>query len=122
LLLNTKLALVLVVDAGGALVIITIGAVASRLIVTDCEALPPALLAEHVSVVPDVSALIVVGSQPLLDTISDSASATAQLTATSLVYQPFWPSVPDTAGAISGGVLSLAPLIVSVPFALVLPL
>ncbi|HVE69693.1 MAG TPA: hypothetical protein VNB64_14055 [Solirubrobacteraceae bacterium] len=71
------------------------GAVASRLTVTEFDAVPPVLVAEQVSVVPAVSALIVVGSvHPVDELIADSASTTAQLTVTLLVYQPLLPSVP----------------------------
>ena len=91
-----------VVAAGAS--IVTVGAVASRLIVTDCEALPPALVASHVTVVPLVSLVIAVGSHPLVCSVAgDSASATVQVTVTSLRYQPFSPGVPVTPGAIAGG-------------------
>src|SRR5215216_2155255 len=84
-----------------------VGAVASRLIVTDCELVPPALVAVQVRVVPAVSALIVVEPQPLLEEIADSLSVTDQETVTSLVYQPLLPCVPTTLGVITGGVLSV---------------
>jgi hypothetical protein len=83
-----------------------VGAVASRLIVTDWEAVPPALVAVHVSVVPVVSDVIVVEPQPDEDEIAESGSVTVQLTVTLLVYQPLFPSVPLTLGVITGGVLS----------------
>ena len=83
-----------------------VGAVASLFIVTDWELDPPALVAAHVSVVPAVSVLIVVGPQALEDVIEDCASVTVQLTLTSLVYHPLLPSVPTTFGVITGAVLS----------------
>jgi hypothetical protein len=81
------------------------GGVASRLIVTDCVDVPPALVALQVMVMLAVSVLIVVVLQPVLEGV-DSASVTLQLTMTLLVYQPFVPSVPVTVGVIIGGVLS----------------
>jgi hypothetical protein len=67
------------------------GAVASRLMVTDCELVPPALVALQVKVWPAVSVLTVVGPQPLEDVIDDSGSFTVQLMYTSLTYQPLLP-------------------------------
>src|SRR5262249_29889861 len=84
------------------------GGVASRLIVTEAVAGPPALVAVHVRVVPSVSVEIVCGVQPELDAISDCGSLTSQDTATSLVYQPFVPGVPSTCATITGGVGSPA--------------
>jgi hypothetical protein len=83
-----------------------VGAEASRLIVTEFELVPPALVAEHVNVVPEVSVLIVVLSHPVFDVIVDSLSTTVQLTVTLLVYQPLLPSVPVIVGVITGGVES----------------
>ena len=83
-----------------------VGAVASLFMVTDWELDPPALVAAHVSVVPAVLVLIVVGTQPLEDVIADSASVTVQLTVTSLVYHPLFPRVPATFGVIIGEVVS----------------
>ena len=85
---------------------LTVGAVASRLIVTDCDDVPPALVAEHVKVVPAVSALTVVGSQPDADEIAVSLSTTPHVTVTSLTYQPLLPSVPVTFGVMTGGLAS----------------
>lgn len=84
------------------------GAVAARSIVTDCELVPPALVALQVSVMPLVSALIVVDPQPELDEMSDSLSVTVQLTVTSLVYQPLLPSAPAMFGTMLGALVSLA--------------
>src|SRR4051794_9153887 len=89
------------------------GAVASRAIVTDCALIPPSLVAAQVIATPLVSADTSAGPQPLLEVISLSGSATAQVTATSLVYQPALPSVPDTAGVIVGGVVSTTSTCVS---------
>jgi hypothetical protein len=79
----------------GVALALTIGAVASRLIVTDCELVPPALVAVQVRVVPAVSVLIVVVLQPLVEVIADSGSVTVQLTVTLLTYQPLLPRVPE---------------------------
>src|SRR5882757_7375574 len=81
-----------------------VGAVASRLMVTDSEAVPPSLVAEQVNGVPTagVSELIIVGSQPVFVEIADSASTTPHVTLTSLVYQPFAPRVPVTVGVMTG--------------------
>ena len=83
-----------------------LGAVTSRLMVTDCSFVPPALVAEQVRVAPVVSEVIVVGPQSLVFVTVDSASVTVQLTSTSLTYQPLLPSVPLTFGVITGGVVS----------------
>jgi hypothetical protein len=74
--------------------------------VTDAELVPPALVAVQVSVVPAVSAVIVVVPHPLVEVTGDSGSVTVQLTVTSLTYQPPLPSVPLTVGVICGGVVS----------------
>ena len=83
-----------------------VGAVASRLMVTEAESVPPPLVAVQVSVVPGVSLETVVGSQPDEDVIGDSPSTTDHDTVTSLVYQPLLPSVPTTVGVMTGGVES----------------
>jgi hypothetical protein len=88
-------------------VALMVGAVASRLIVTFSLLLPPALVAEQVSVTPAVSLLTVTGSQPLWLLMADSLSTTLQLTLTPLTYQPLAPSVPATVGVMTGAVLSL---------------
>ena len=67
---------------------------------------PSAFVAEHVMVVPVVSAPSVTGSHPDVEAIADSPSATLQLTDTALVYQPLAPDVPVTVGVIVGGVVS----------------
>jgi hypothetical protein len=72
------------------------GGVASRLMVTDTELVPPALVAVQVSVTPVVSESIVVDSHPLVEVTLDSGSVTVQLTVTSLTYQPFAPGKPLT--------------------------
>jgi hypothetical protein len=88
-----------------------VGVTVSRWIVTDCELVPPALVAVQVRVVPlfVVSVLIKVGSHPLEEEIADSASTTDQETVTSLIYQPLLPKVPLTIGVITGPVLSVTP-------------
>ena len=79
---------------------------ASLLIVTELEAVPPALVAVHVRVVPAVSELVVDGLQPEVEVIVDSESVTVQVTVTSPMYHPLLPSVPVTTWAITGGVVS----------------
>src|SRR5690606_21270090 len=85
----------------------SVGAVASRLIVTVSDAVPPALLAVQVSVTPSVSAVMVAASQPSSIVTADSSSVTVHVTVTSLVYQPSLPSVPVIVGVMTGGVASL---------------
>ena len=101
--------------AGVRLLKVIVGGVASRLIVTDCELVPPALVAVQVKVVPAVSVLIVVELHPVLDVMLDSGSVTLQVTVTSLVYQPFVPKVPETLGVMTGGVVSVGTLITTAP-------
>ena len=83
-----------------------VGLVASRLMVTELELVPPALVAEQVRVVPAVSVVIVVEPQPVLEEIAESGSDTVQLTVTSLTYQPLLPRVPATFGVMLGAVVS----------------
>jgi len=78
------------------------------LIVTDFRLVPPLLVASQVNVLPDVSSVTRVLLHPEDWEIRDSGSVTDQLTSTSLVYQPFVPSVPSTTALIAGEVLSLA--------------
>ncbi len=85
---------------------VIVGAVASRLIVTDCELVPPALLAVQIRVTPPVSESIVVSTQPSSIVTSDSGSVTVHSTETLLTYQPLLPSVPLMVYEISGGVVS----------------
>jgi hypothetical protein len=65
-----------------------LGAVVSRLSVTDCALVPPRLVAVQVNVVPAMSLVMLVAPQPLVFEMVDSASLTVQETPTSLVYQP----------------------------------
>ncbi len=75
---------------------LTTGPLVSILTTTLVEVLSPTpLVAAQVRVVPTVSAVSVVPSQPVDEVIGDSGSATVQLTTTWLVYQPFWPAVPS---------------------------
>jgi hypothetical protein len=67
---------------------------------------PPALVAVQVNTVPAVSVVTVDVSQPDVDVTVDSGSDTAQLTVTSLTYQPLLPDVPVTVGETTGGVES----------------
>jgi hypothetical protein len=59
-----------------------------------------------VNVAPLVSVATVSGSHPSCAVIVDSASLTSHATATSETYQPAAPSVPDTDGVTTGGVMS----------------
>jgi len=77
------------------------GAVASRLIVTDFVSEPARLVALQVNVVPDVSLVTRVVSQP--DVLSAGPPPSVQLTVTSLTYQPLLPSVPVMLGVTVGG-------------------
>src|SRR5918998_2014172 len=77
-----------------------LGAVASRLIVTDWLFVPPALVAVRVKGTLCVSLATVVLSQPGCELMVDSASTTLQLMVTSLVYQPLLPRVPAMLGAM----------------------
>jgi hypothetical protein len=83
-----------------------VGPVVSRLIVMEFEAVPPALVAVQVKVVPAVSEVTVSGAQPDEELMGDSVSVTLQFTRTSLVYQPLLPTVPLTFGVMTGGVVS----------------
>ena len=91
--------------ARGKRVPLMVGAVASRLMVTLAEAMPPAEVAEQVKVTPAVSEVTFWFPQPVVVT-ADSASVTAQDTVTSDTYQPLLPSVPLTVGVTMGGVES----------------
>src|SRR6266511_855721 len=83
---------------------LTTGPLVSILTTTLVEVLSPTpLVAAQVRVVPTVSAVSVVPSQPVDEVIGDSGSATVQLTTTWLVYQPCWPAVPAIGGSSGGG-------------------
>ena len=76
---------------------VTVGAVASRLTVTDRELEPPALVAWHVRVaVPSATAAV---SQPVFVRMIDS-SVIVQLTCPEPVSQPSLPAAPVTTGVI----------------------
>ncbi|MGZ4332862.1 MAG: hypothetical protein ACXVRJ_01125 [Gaiellaceae bacterium] len=75
-------------------VAVTDGGVMSTLMVLLTVVVPPSLVAEHVNVLPVVSNVIVVASQPLVERITEPGSTTVQLSVTFVVYQPFVPSVP----------------------------
>ena len=100
--------------AAGINTIDIVGLVASRLTVTDCEFVPPALVAEQAYVVPDESTDNVVVPHPVDEEIVDSASETDHDTVTLDVYQPLLPTVPDTFGVTRGGVVSVTTVIVNV--------
>jgi hypothetical protein len=72
-------------------------------------------MVEQVIVVPVVSEERVVDAHP---GAPDSGSDTSQLTTTSLVYQPFSPSVPVITGVISGGDVSLHGMVAALAIAL----
>ena len=69
---------------------------------------PAPFVAEQVKVTPAVSAVRVVGVQPVEDATPDSGSVTLQLAVTLLRYQPLLPRVPMIWGTITGGVVSVA--------------
>ena len=87
-----------------------VGGVASRLIVTEFEVLPPALVALQVKVVPEVSALTLAAPHPDIDVTLESGSVTIHPTLTFPTYQPFAPRDPVTLGVMTGGVLSHPPV------------
>src|SRR5690349_7748695 len=71
------------------------GGVASRLTDTDSVDVPPSLVAVHVSVIPLVSFVIVVASQPdVVRDEGDCGSTTLQVTVTWPTYQLSLPSGP----------------------------
>jgi len=82
-----------------------LGPVASRLIVTEFEFVPPLLVAVHVNVTPVVSVVTVEEAQGE-DVTGESGSVTVHVTVTLLVYHPFAPSDPLTFGVMMGGVVS----------------
>ena len=82
------------------------GAVASRLIVTLSDAVPPADVASQVRVVPAVSVETVVAPQPVVEVTAEPSSVTVQVTSTSLTNQPLSPIGPATSTVIVGGVSS----------------
>src|SRR5688572_29113073 len=86
-------------------VAVNAGGVASRRIVTDdSDVSPVGFEARHVMVVPLVSALMVVGPQPVSAGVPASAAAsTSHSTVTSDLYQPLKPSLPLTRTVIVGG-------------------
>src|SRR5688572_27541222 len=81
-----------------------VGAVASRFMKTEPEAVPPALVALQTYVVPAVSAVTTIGAQPALLVMPLSGSLTLNEIATLLRYHPLLPSVPSTVGTIIGAV------------------
>src|SRR5260370_1307216 len=83
------------------------GGVLSILIVIDTEFdRPTPFVAEQVMVTPAVSAVNGGPKTPFDEVISGSGSNTDQNTVTLLRYHPFMPSVPETLGMITGGVVS----------------
>ena len=90
-----------------------VGGVASRLMVTEFELLPPALVALQVKVAPVVSVLTLAAPQPEVEVTLESGSVTIQPTLTFPTYQPSAPAVPVTLGVMTGGVLSQVPVTVN---------
>jgi hypothetical protein len=91
----------------GPAVIVVSGACRSILTTSDAVADRPApFTAEQVTVVPAVSVVTAVGSQPLVDAMSDCGSAADHDTVTALVYQPFVPLVPARLGVTTGALES----------------
>ena len=84
-----------------------VGSEASRLMITCAELVPPALVAEQVNVIPAVSVVTELDSQPVVELTADSGSVTVHATPTLLVYQPLFPNMPVTLGVMSGGVESV---------------
>src|SRR5947207_1629238 len=85
----------------------TTGLLSSRFTVTDLVAeSPAAFVDEQVKVTPAVFDETVVASHPGFVATPDSLSATVQLTCASLVYQLSVPTVPATAGVITGALAS----------------
>jgi hypothetical protein len=95
-------------------VIIVSGALRSILTVTErCVLRPAPFVAAQVTVVPAVSPVSVVTAQPVEVAMSETGSETAQLTATSPVYQPLAPNFPVTDGVTSGGLESYLSVVVA---------
>jgi hypothetical protein len=95
-------------------VIIVSGALRSILTVTEsCVLRPAPFVAVQVTVVPAVSAVSVVAAQPVEVAMSETGSETAQLTATSPVYQPLAPNFPVTDGVTAGGLESYLNVVVA---------
>src|SRR4051794_2884465 len=69
------------------------GLLLSRLMVTDLDAVPPALCALQVNLIPRVSFVTVLGPQPLVEVTGEPASLTVQrrLTFFLRLYQPWRP-------------------------------
>jgi len=92
---------------------VTTGGVRSIFTTTDAELVRPApSTAEHVNVVPAVSADKVAVPQPELEVMPDSGSVTLQLTVTgAVVIHPPTPAAGLTVGTMTGGVVSPVALI-----------
>ena len=80
------------------------GATVSRLTVVETVVVPPPEIAEHVNVVPAVSAVTVAGGQS--NVTAESGSETSHETETSERYQSWVPSVPFTTARTTGAVMS----------------
>src|SRR6186997_3130220 len=84
----------------------TDGATVSRLSSTSPTVWPPSLSIRHSAKTIGSSKFSVKGVTQALTYVCDSGSSQLQLTVTSLVYQPFAPSVPLTWWVTTGGVMS----------------
>src|SRR6187549_3473179 len=82
--------------AGEAASNVSVGGVASRLIVTDSLVVPPADVAVHVNVVPAVSAITALVEQPVR-AAGELLVVTVHVSCTSPVYQPALPCEPEIA-------------------------
>jgi hypothetical protein len=89
---------------------VAVGAVASRLMVTELEIVPPELVAVQVKVTPRVSVLTLPAPHPEVEVTLESGSLMIQPMLTLLTYHPLDPRVPVTLGVITGGVLSHVPV------------
>ena len=83
------------------------GEVLSIRTVTGWVAVPPALVAEQVSVWPAVSLVKREGPQPVDDVTVDSVSVTDQVTETSPLFHPFALGEGVACGTTTGGVVSV---------------
>ena len=93
---------------------VVFGSVASRLIVTLSEAVPPSEVAEQPKVSPDVSEVTLLVPHPDVMVAVESGLFTNHSTLTLEVYQPLVPSVPVMVRVISGAVESVGASILTV--------
>ena len=86
---------------------VSTGGVASRWMMTELLAVPPPEVTVQLSVTPAVSVVMSLVSQPLVEMMLAGDSSIAQLTCTSLVYQPLLPAEPATTGVMRGSERSM---------------